>query len=50
MSWKEKTGLFFDRQRTSRAKAQAYDEAARKRLRELSARPTGLAAAGTKQP
>ncbi|HLH92311.1 MAG TPA: SDR family NAD(P)-dependent oxidoreductase [Xanthobacteraceae bacterium] len=40
-----KTGLFFDRQRVSRANAQAYDEAARKRLRELSYRLTGLAAA-----
>jgi NAD(P)-dependent dehydrogenase (short-subunit alcohol dehydrogenase family) len=42
-----KTGLFFDRQRLSRANAQAYDEAALKRLSELSYRLTGLAAAGT---
>ena len=42
-----KTGLFFDRQRVSRANAQAYDETARQRLSELSYRLTGLAAAGT---
>ena len=40
-----KTGLFFDRQRLSRANAQAYDEMARKRLSELSYRVAGLAAA-----
>jgi NAD(P)-dependent dehydrogenase (short-subunit alcohol dehydrogenase family) len=42
-----KTDLFFDRQRVSRANPQAYDEAARKRLSELSYRLTGLAAART---
>jgi len=42
-----KSGLFFDRQRLSRANAQAYDEAARTRLSRLSYRLTGLAAAGT---
>jgi NAD(P)-dependent dehydrogenase (short-subunit alcohol dehydrogenase family) len=42
-----RTGLFFDRQRPSRANAQAYDEAARQRLSELSYRLTGLAAPGT---
>lgn len=42
-----RTGLFFDRQRLSRANAQAYDDAARKRLSELSYRFTGLAPAGT---
>jgi NAD(P)-dependent dehydrogenase (short-subunit alcohol dehydrogenase family) len=31
-----KTGLYFDRQRISRANAQAYDETARRRLRALS--------------
>jgi NAD(P)-dependent dehydrogenase (short-subunit alcohol dehydrogenase family) len=41
-----KTGLFFDRQRASRANAQAYDEAARKQLSELSYRLAGLASAG----
>jgi len=40
-----RTGLFFDRQRVSRANAQAYDEAARGRLSELSYRLCGLAAA-----
>ncbi|MBV9568249.1 MAG: SDR family NAD(P)-dependent oxidoreductase [Hyphomicrobiales bacterium] len=35
-------GLFFDRQRQARAQAQAYDEAARARLRALSFRLTGL--------
>jgi len=40
-----KTGLFFDRQRVSRANAQAYDEAVRKRLSEVSYRLTGLAGA-----
>jgi NAD(P)-dependent dehydrogenase (short-subunit alcohol dehydrogenase family) len=42
-----RSGLFFDRQRVSRANAQAYDDAARKRLSELSYRLTGLAAAST---
>jgi NAD(P)-dependent dehydrogenase (short-subunit alcohol dehydrogenase family) len=42
-----KTGLFFDRLRPSRANAQAYDEATRKQLSDLSDRLTGLAAAGT---
>ena len=42
-----KTGLFFDRQRPSRANAQAYDEAARKRLRELSHRLTSAVAAAS---
>jgi hypothetical protein len=35
-------GLFFDRRRQARAQAQAYDEAARARLRALSLRLTGL--------
>jgi NAD(P)-dependent dehydrogenase (short-subunit alcohol dehydrogenase family) len=43
-----KTGLFFDRQRPSRANAQTYDDAARKRLSELSYRLTGLDAAETR--
>jgi NAD(P)-dependent dehydrogenase (short-subunit alcohol dehydrogenase family) len=37
-----KTGLFFDRQRPARANAEAYDDAARKRLSELSCRLAGL--------
>jgi NAD(P)-dependent dehydrogenase (short-subunit alcohol dehydrogenase family) len=37
-----RTGLYFDRQRVSRANAQAYDETARQRLRALSFRLTGL--------
>jgi NAD(P)-dependent dehydrogenase (short-subunit alcohol dehydrogenase family) len=37
-------GLFFDRLREARANAQAYDAAARARLRELSHRLTGLEA------
>jgi NAD(P)-dependent dehydrogenase (short-subunit alcohol dehydrogenase family) len=36
------TGLYFDRQRAARANAQAYDEAARDRLRALSLRLTGV--------
>jgi NAD(P)-dependent dehydrogenase (short-subunit alcohol dehydrogenase family) len=43
-----RTGLFFDRQRPSRANPQAYDDTARKRLSELSYRLTGLAAVSTK--
>jgi NAD(P)-dependent dehydrogenase (short-subunit alcohol dehydrogenase family) len=35
-------GLFFDRQREARANAQAYDAAARAKLRQLSLRLTGL--------
>jgi NAD(P)-dependent dehydrogenase (short-subunit alcohol dehydrogenase family) len=38
-----KSGLYFDRRRQARADAQAYDERARARLRELSLRLTGLA-------
>jgi NAD(P)-dependent dehydrogenase (short-subunit alcohol dehydrogenase family) len=37
-----RVGLFFDRQREARANAQAYDRAARAKLRELSLRLTGL--------
>jgi NAD(P)-dependent dehydrogenase (short-subunit alcohol dehydrogenase family) len=37
-----KTGLYFDGKRQSRANAQAYDAAARKKLRDLSTRLTGL--------
>jgi NAD(P)-dependent dehydrogenase (short-subunit alcohol dehydrogenase family) len=37
-----KSGLFFDRLREARANAQAYDSAARARLKELSLRLTGL--------
>jgi NAD(P)-dependent dehydrogenase (short-subunit alcohol dehydrogenase family) len=37
-----RTGLYFDRQRVSRANAQAYDETARQRLRALSFELTGL--------
>ena len=39
-----RTGLYFDRHRPARADAQAYDEAARERLRALSFRLTGLSA------
>ena len=35
-------GLFFDRQREARANAQAYDAAARAKLRRLSMRLAGL--------
>jgi hypothetical protein len=35
-------GLFFDRQREARANAQAYDTAARAKLRRLSLRLAGL--------
>ena len=38
-----KSGLYFDRRRPARADAQADDEQARARLRELSLRLTGLA-------
>ncbi|WFU00969.1 SDR family NAD(P)-dependent oxidoreductase [Rhizobium sp. CB3171] len=38
-----RTGLYYDGQRPSRADAQAYDAAARKRLRSLSDELTGLA-------
>jgi NAD(P)-dependent dehydrogenase (short-subunit alcohol dehydrogenase family) len=37
-----RTGLYFDRQRMSRANAQAYDETARRQLRALSFELTGL--------
>ena len=40
-----KSGLFFNGMNQARANAQAYDAAARKRLRELSLELTGLAAA-----
>ena len=38
-----KSGLFFNGMNEMKANAQAYDEAARKRLRELSLKLTGLA-------
>jgi hypothetical protein len=38
-----RTGLYFDGLRESRANAQAYDAAARERLRTLSLALTGLA-------
>jgi NAD(P)-dependent dehydrogenase (short-subunit alcohol dehydrogenase family) len=41
-----KTGLYFDRKRPARAEAQAYDERACARLRELSLSLTGLAEDG----
>jgi NAD(P)-dependent dehydrogenase (short-subunit alcohol dehydrogenase family) len=40
------TGLYFDRKRQARANPQAYDAAARARLRELSMRLTGLSDLG----
>jgi hypothetical protein len=40
-----KSGLFFDGKRPARANAQAYDPAARQRLRDLSLQLTGLAVA-----
>jgi hypothetical protein len=40
-----KSGLFFNGMNEMRANPQAYDEAARKRLRKLSLELTGLAAA-----
>ena len=39
-----KSGLFFNGMNEMKANAQAYDEAARRRLRELSLRLTGLSA------
>jgi NAD(P)-dependent dehydrogenase (short-subunit alcohol dehydrogenase family) len=39
----DKTGLFFNGMRQAQANPQAYDDAARKRLRSLSLRLTGLA-------
>jgi NAD(P)-dependent dehydrogenase (short-subunit alcohol dehydrogenase family) len=39
-----KTGIYFDGKRPGRANAQAYDDAARERLRELSVRLTNLSA------
>jgi NAD(P)-dependent dehydrogenase (short-subunit alcohol dehydrogenase family) len=49
-----KTGRYFDGKREARANAQAYDTAARQRLRDLSMRLTGFArepaAAGADQP
>ncbi|TIV57907.1 MAG: 3-oxoacyl-ACP reductase, partial [Mesorhizobium sp.] len=36
-----RSGLYFDGQRESRADAQAYDEKARRRLRDLSLDLTG---------
>src|SRR5262249_10352351 len=39
----DKSGLFFNCLREARANPQAYDEAARKRLRKLSLELTGLA-------
>jgi len=41
-----KTGLFFNGMQEARANPQAYDEAARKRLRTLSLELTGLQASG----
>ncbi|MEY9458680.1 hypothetical protein ABIG07_007628 [Bradyrhizobium ottawaense] len=38
-----KSGLFFNGMNEARANPQAYDAAARKRLRELSLKLTGLA-------
>ena len=40
-----KTGLFFNGMREAQANPQAYDDAARKRLRTLSLELTGLARA-----
>jgi hypothetical protein len=37
------SGVFFDRQRPARAHAQSYDATARRKLRDLSERLTGLA-------
>jgi NAD(P)-dependent dehydrogenase (short-subunit alcohol dehydrogenase family) len=42
-----RSGLYFDRQRQSRANAQAYDEAARDKLRRLSLQLSGLESAQT---
>jgi NAD(P)-dependent dehydrogenase (short-subunit alcohol dehydrogenase family) len=41
-----KTGMFFNGMQEARANPQAYDEAARKRLRTLSLELTGLQASG----
>jgi hypothetical protein len=38
------TGVFFNQQILAQANAQAYDETARRRLRDLSLRLSGLAA------
>jgi NAD(P)-dependent dehydrogenase (short-subunit alcohol dehydrogenase family) len=38
----DRTGLYFNGQREARADPQAYDAAARRKLRELSLRLTGL--------
>jgi hypothetical protein len=38
----DKTGLFFNGMREAQANPQAYDDAARKRLRDLSLELTGL--------
>jgi NAD(P)-dependent dehydrogenase (short-subunit alcohol dehydrogenase family) len=43
-----RSGLYFDRQRESRANPQAYDTAARERLRRLSLELTGSAVAARK--
>jgi NAD(P)-dependent dehydrogenase (short-subunit alcohol dehydrogenase family) len=43
-----RSGLYFDRQRESRANPQAYDAAARERLRRLSLELTGRAVAARK--
>jgi hypothetical protein len=43
-----RSGLYFDRQRESRANPQAYDAAARDRLRRLSLELTGRAVAARK--
>jgi NAD(P)-dependent dehydrogenase (short-subunit alcohol dehydrogenase family) len=43
-----RSGLYFDRQRESRANPQAYDAAARERLRRLSLELTGSAVAARK--
>jgi NAD(P)-dependent dehydrogenase (short-subunit alcohol dehydrogenase family) len=44
------TGLYFDGKRQARANPQAYDAAARKKLRELSMRLTGLCRPATDAP
>jgi hypothetical protein len=41
----DKTGLFFDGMREAQANPQAYDHAARRRLRTLSLELTGLSGA-----
>jgi len=45
-----RTGLYFNGQREARADAQAYDAAARRKLRELSVRLTGLGEPATLPP